>query len=104
MLVRCSCTSTPTSRATPTTPRRWPCSPPPASGGAPAAPGALPLPPGRPVAETAATPPPADPDGARAGYVESFLRLAGRTDIPVETGAACSLRGTPMGDLPAHDA
>jgi inosine-uridine nucleoside N-ribohydrolase len=46
----------------------------------------------------------ADPDGARAGYVESFLALAGRHGIPCVAGAGASLAGEPMGDLPDHDA
>jgi purine nucleosidase len=32
-----------------------------------------------------------DPAGRRAGYVRAVLELAGRTDIPVEAGAATSL-------------
>jgi inosine-uridine nucleoside N-ribohydrolase len=46
----------------------------------------------------------ADPDGMRAGYVNHFLGLVGRRDIPVAAGAGASLAGAPMGDLPAHDA
>jgi inosine-uridine nucleoside N-ribohydrolase len=46
----------------------------------------------------------ADPVGARAGYVETFLALAGRSDIPCVAGAGASLAGASMGDLPDHDA
>jgi inosine-uridine nucleoside N-ribohydrolase len=46
----------------------------------------------------------ADPTGARAGYVEYFLELAGRADVPVAAGAGASLTtGDAMGDLPDHD-
>jgi inosine-uridine nucleoside N-ribohydrolase len=44
----------------------------------------------------------ADPDGTRAGYVETFLALAGRHGIPCVAGAGASLAGAPMGDLPDH--
>jgi len=46
----------------------------------------------------------ADPDGRRAGYVHAFLELAGRSGIPVATGAGASVAGAAMGDLPDHDA
>jgi inosine-uridine nucleoside N-ribohydrolase len=47
----------------------------------------------------------ADPDGARAGYVERLLRLVGRNDIPIAAGAGTSsTTGNAMGDLPDHDA
>lgn len=46
----------------------------------------------------------ADPDGRRAGYVRHFLRLAGRDDVPVESGAGFSgTTARPMGEIPAHD-
>lgn len=46
----------------------------------------------------------ADPDGLRAGYVHSFLTLAGRDEIPVAAGAGASLKGSPMGTVPDHEA
>jgi inosine-uridine nucleoside N-ribohydrolase len=47
----------------------------------------------------------AEPDGPRAGYVDRFLELAGRTGIPVACGAGRSLTtGAEMGGLPDHDA
>lgn len=43
----------------------------------------------------------ADPDGRRAGYVKHVLRLVGRDDVPVASGAAVSgTTGLPMGGLP----
>jgi inosine-uridine nucleoside N-ribohydrolase len=44
----------------------------------------------------------ADPDGRRAGYAAHVLALAGRSDVPVATGAGASLDGRSMGDLPDH--
>ncbi len=45
----------------------------------------------------------ADPDGRRAGYVQSLLRLAGRDDVPVAAGAGRSLTtDREMGTLPDH--
>ena len=47
----------------------------------------------------------ADPDGARAAYVERFLEIAGRGGIPVAAGAGRSLTdGEEMGGLPDHEA
>jgi inosine-uridine nucleoside N-ribohydrolase len=46
----------------------------------------------------------ADPDSRRAAYVERFLGIAGRTEIPVAAGAGASLAGNDMGGLPDHDA
>ena len=45
----------------------------------------------------------ADPDGRRAGYVRRLLAVACRDDIPVAAGAATSLDGEAMGDIPDHD-
>ena len=42
----------------------------------------------------------ADPDGSRAGYVQTMLALAGRDDIPVVAGAGAALDGAPMGGCP----
>ncbi|HWB71705.1 MAG TPA: nucleoside hydrolase [Egibacteraceae bacterium] len=59
---------------------------------------------GWPGAEVVGITTTADPGGERAGYVDSFLRLAGRDDIPVAAGASASLTtGMPMGALPDHD-
>src|SRR5918995_3248158 len=44
----------------------------------------------------------ADPDGMRAGYLDYFLRLAGR-DLPTAAGAGTSLTtGKPTGGFPDH--
>jgi len=44
----------------------------------------------------------ADPDGIRAGYLEYFLRVAGR-NVPIASGAGRSVTtGRPMGGVPDH--
>jgi len=46
----------------------------------------------------------ADPDGRRAGYVRHLLGIAGRTDVPVASGAGMSgTSGRLMGGLPDAD-
>jgi purine nucleosidase len=58
---------------------------------------------GWPSVELAAVTTVADPDGQRAGYVQSLLRLAGRNDVPVAAGAGRSLTtDREMGTLPDH--
>ena len=45
----------------------------------------------------------ADPDGQRAGYVTRILRMAGRTEVPVASGAGRSLTTHRlMGGVPDH--
>ena len=46
----------------------------------------------------------ADPDGRRAGYLQRFLAMAGRQDVPIAAGAGRSLTtGRTMGGIPDHD-
>ncbi len=59
---------------------------------------------GWPSVELAAVTTVADPDGRRADYVRSLLRLAGRNDVPVAAGAGQSLTtDQEMGTLPDHE-
>lgn len=57
---------------------------------------------GWPGAELVGVTTTADPDGRRAGYVESLLRMLGVSGVPVAVGAASSTAGRPMGSLPSH--
>ena len=46
-----------------------------------------------------------DPGGRRAGYVQTLLRLAGRSGVPVAAGAeVCLTTRRPAGEIPPHDA
>ena len=46
-----------------------------------------------------------DPGGRRAGYVQTLLRLAGRSGVPVAAGAeVCLTTRRPAGEIPSHDA
>lgn len=46
-----------------------------------------------------------DPGGRRAGYVQTLLRLAGRSGVPVAAGAeVCLTTRRPAGKVPPHDA
>jgi inosine-uridine nucleoside N-ribohydrolase len=59
---------------------------------------------GWPDADIAAVTTVDDPDGQRAGYVTHLLRLLGRNDVPVASGAAASgTTGQARGDLPSVD-